>query len=279
MALKTYYWDQRTVSLYKYYKYKFRHPERIVFKYGNAGDIFNIDLIRYLYNETTTNIKDEGNRLLMVGSIVSKIREGDIVNGIGSKGDDMPKNTSLMSTLKINGVRGPLTRSLFEKCGADLSNLKFEYDPGLLIKEVYNIDLNRSCEKQIIFLPHFRDFNVYKNNYPKDIKVVSLDKNPKKIAKEILKSKIVYASSLHGVIFSHALNKPCVFVRPQSDEPIFKYQDYFLSIGLDLPNAVSDIYSINYMTDKETVLNRKIGLKDFYFPKTEMLKETGVING
>ena len=277
MALRTYYWDQRNVSLYKYYKHKFRRPEHFVFKYGNAGDIFNIDLIKYLYNESPVNIKEEGNRLLLVGSIINKIKEGDIINGIGWKGNKMEDKSDLLASLKVYGVRGPLTKSLFEKHGTDLSDLKFEYDPGLLIKEVYNLDIKKSKEQQVIFIPHFQDINIYKGNYPKGIKFVSIDNNPKKIAKEILKSKIIYASSLHGIIFSHALNKPCVLVKPQSDESLFKYRDYFLSIGQELPDTVKDIYSINFISDKATTKDKIIGLKDFYFPNVESLSNSKII--
>ncbi|WP_241478943.1 polysaccharide pyruvyl transferase family protein [Psychroserpens jangbogonensis] len=249
----------------------------MVFKHGNAGDIFNIDLIKYLYGENPENISNQGNRLLMVGSVMNEVKKNDIINGIGWKGNDITFSQELIESLRINGVRGPLTKSFFEKKNANLSNLKFEYDPGLLIKEVYNIDVKKSKEKQIIFIPHFRDNIVYKGNYPKEIKVVDIDNSPYKIAKEILKSKVVYASSLHGIVFAHALNKPCVFVKPQSDEPLFKYRDYYLSIGHTFPEGLEDIYALNFLTDKPLVLNKNIGLDDFYFPNIDALKGSGVI--
>ena len=277
MALRTYYWTQRNVSLYKYYKYKYLRPEHTVFKKGNAGDIFNIDLIKFLYQEDPINFIDEGNRLMLVGSIISKIREGDVINGIGWKGNDMSDAAELIASLKVYGVRGPLTRSLFEKYNADLSNLKFEYDPGLLIKEVYGIDLKKSKEKQVIFIPHFGDINGYKGIYPKNIKVINVDNSPKQLAKEILKAKVVYTSSLHGIIFSHALKKPCVFVKPQSDEPIFKYRDYFLSVGMDLPQPIKNIHAFNFLTDKPTEVTTNIGMNDFYFPSRQQLIEHEII--
>lgn len=277
MALRTFYWHKKKVSTYKYYKYKFRYPERIVFKHGNTGDIFNVDLIKHVYNNEPENVLNEGNRLLLVGSIMNEVKKDDIINGIGWKGNDIVFDQNLIESLKVYGVRGPLTRSFFEKHNADLSNLKFEYDPGLLIKEVYDIDLRKSKEKQVLFLPHFRDAFVYKGKFPKQVKVVNIDNHPKVIAKEILKSKVVYASSLHGIIFSHALNKPCVFVKPQTNEPLFKYRDYYLSIGQELPEGLDDIYAVNFMNDKPTQLDREIGLEDFYFPEKEDLKMSKII--
>ncbi|WP_040251231.1 polysaccharide pyruvyl transferase family protein [Psychroserpens mesophilus] len=277
MALRTFYWQKRKVSTYKYYKYKFRYPERLVFKHGNAGDIFNIDLIKYLYGVNPSNVKDEGKRLLMVGSIMNEVKHGDIINGIGWKGNDIAFDSDLIASLTINGVRGPLTKTLFEKHNADLSNLKFEYDPGLLIKEVYNLDLNKKSEKQVVFLPHYRDANVYKGKYPKQFKIINIDNKPDVIAKEFLKSKVIYTSSLHGIIFAHALEKPCVFVKPQSDEPLFKYRDYFLSIDLELPEGLKDIHSSNFLLDKPTVKTKNVGIDDFYFPSLDSLKNTGYL--
>jgi exopolysaccharide biosynthesis predicted pyruvyltransferase EpsI len=129
----------------------------------------------------------------------------------------------------------------------------------------------------VSFIPHLRDELVYKGKYPKNIKVIKIDDKPYNIAKKILKSKIVYASSLHGIIFSHALNKPCVFVKPQSHEPIFKYRDYFLSVGIPMPEPIKDIYSINYRLDKQSILSNDIGIEDFYFPNLDTLKEKGLV--
>lgn len=277
MELRTYYWNDRKVSLVDFYKFRLFDKKRMVFRYGNAGDIFNIDLIKYLYNAEPKNLKNIGNRLLLVGSVASVINEGDLVCGIGWKGNEMPEKQHIFSQSKVYGVRGPLTKSLFEKCGADLSELKFEYDPGLLIKEVYNIDTNISKEKNVIFIPHYRDLWIYKGKYPKEIKVINIDNKPQVIANEILQAKVVYASSLHGIIFSHALGKECIFVKPQSDEPLFKYEDYYLSVGMNLPDPIENIYNINFKNDKGTSLNKQIGINDFYFPDKEMLIKNTIL--
>lgn len=277
MGLRTYYWNTRKVSLYNFYKKKYFKPAEMVFRYGNAGDIFNYDLIKYLYKETPINIKNQGNRLLLVGSVMSVIEEGDIINGIGWKGNDLSNKQDIIASAKVYGVRGPLTKQLFEKYGADLSSLKFEYDPGLLIKEVYNLESENSQEKNVIFIPHYRDIWAYKGKYPKGIKLVNIDNHPLKVAKEILKAKVVYASSLHGIIFSHALGKECIFVKPQSDEPIFKYRDYYLSIGKELPIPIKNINSINFIKNRGTVCEKQIGIKDFYFPDLEILNKYGIL--
>ena len=273
--IRTYYWNTKKVSTRYYFKNRILKPHKILFRYGNAGDIFNIDLIKYLYSEPPENILKDGNRLLLVGSVMNVIETGDIINGIGWKGNDLEKKKSVIEAAKVYGVRGPLTRSLFEKFGTDLSHLKFEYDPGLLIRDIYNIDMTKAKEKQVIFIPHFRDTATYKS-FPKNIKIVSIDNKPETIIKEIMKSSVVYASSLHGIIFSHALNKPCVFVAPQSEEPIFKYRDYYLSVGLEMPEPISSIHQLNFRKDRATIAGNNLSIDDFYFPTLEELSFKGI---
>lgn len=277
MALRTYFWETPLISRFQYLKNKLLGKVNQGFIHGNAGDIFNKDLIKFLYQENSFNIRNEGSKLLLVGSIASVIKEKDIVNGIGWKGNDLSEISPHIKNVTVYGVRGPLTKQLFENYGADLSQLQFELDPGLLVKEVYGIDIKHNKRKQIIFIPHYKDENVYKNNYPKAFKFVSIDNHPKTVVKEIMKSKIVYTSSLHGIIFSHALNKPCVFVAPQTTEPIFKYKDYFLSVNINMPRPLESIFKANIEQDVSTSLKRIITIDDFYFPSLEELKSKGII--
>lgn len=276
MQLRSYYWNTRKVNRLNYYRYKLTQPNKMVFKYGNSGDIFTKDLLQHIYKTKIKNVVGEGNRLLTVGSIMNVISEGDIICGIGWKGNALAEKNEILANALVYGVRGPLTKELFEKSNADMSHFKFEYDPGLLIKEVYNLDLSESEDKEVLFIPHYRDNWVYKD-YPKGVKVVNIDNKPEVIATEIMKAKVVYASSLHGIIFSHALNKPCVFVSPQSEEPIFKYRDYYLSVGLELPRPLVDIFSINYLLDKAYLPNKSVTEDDFHFPDINTLIQKGIL--
>jgi pyruvyltransferase len=66
MAIKTYYWDQRNVSFLKYVKNKILNKEQHYFRYGNTGDIFNVNLIKKLYNTNAVNKHDEAGRLFLL---------------------------------------------------------------------------------------------------------------------------------------------------------------------------------------------------------------------
>lgn len=267
--IKTYFWNTNKISYLNYVKSKIKKNNKFFFKHGNAGDIFAKDLILWLYKTKAKNTEQEVNRIFLVGSIMNKLKIGDLVNGIGWKGNDLKHKAEIIEKAKVYGVRGPLTKSLFEKHNNDLKCLKFEYDPGLLVKEVYNIDLKKSKNNQVIFIPHYSDN--YKS-YPNNIKTINIDNKPINIVKEILKSSIVYSSSLHGIIFSHALNKPCVYVKPFSNESTFKFDDYFLSVGLGVQEPLNNIHNMSFFNDKPTLPSKMIGVNDFYFPSFNELK-------
>lgn len=203
---------------------------RVPWRVGNAGDIYNADLVRYLYGVEPTNHKDEGKRLLMVGSIMDKGRDGDVIAGIGARG---PRHvpTPGEARLDIVGVRGPLTASALQDAGHDVSGLRFMLDPGLLIGKVFPELYDVKAEPgRVGFVPHYREGPQYRSNRRYD--VIDVDASPFHFAREIARCERVYSSSLHGVIFAHALGRPVALVAPRTAEPAFKYRDYFGSIGM-----------------------------------------------
>src|SRR5699024_3695475 len=50
-------------------------------------------------------------------------------------------------------------------------------------------------------------------------------------AKQIARAEAVYSSSLHGLVFAHALGRPAALVAPLTAEPELKYRDYAASVG------------------------------------------------
>ena len=106
MAVRTFYWNTRKVHPLNYYRFRLTEKDRMVFRYGNAGDIFNKDLIRFLYGEDSLNLSKKERRLLMVGSIASVIEKGDVICGIGTKDESMAIPKEIVESLTVLGVRG-----------------------------------------------------------------------------------------------------------------------------------------------------------------------------
>lgn len=273
MNIRTYFWEDRVVGKlrYLYQTYMTKGPK--LFRVGNAGDIYARYLIDYLYGAGVSNIKNEGRRQLFIGSISHLTKPHDLICGVGTKGEAFRETP--IDTANIWAVRGPITFDAYKASGFDVSNLKFQYDPGLMIR--FTIDQKAFKQKptNISFIPHYREKATHKGKLPNGIKLIDIDNCPHKVGESILKSKIVYSSSLHGIIFSHSLGVPCIFVRPQSNESLLKFEDYYLSVGLKFPKPRPSISEVNYLNDSDTPAEVRIERDDFKFPDIQFLKANG----
>ncbi len=242
---------------------------------GNAGDLFNRDLLDFLYPGTRHRIVDEGPRLLLVGSVAHRISGGDVVAGIGSKGVEIPR-ASERPLRRILGVRGPITRRAFADAGHDVSAVRFEADPGLLLAEMLT-DEQRATPAEpgrTIFIPHYRDAVSDSGTAPGVVRV-GIDAEPHDIATEILRAEHVYTSSLHGVVFAHSLGRPCTAIAPASAEPLVKYEDYFASIGQ--PFVLHESLAAAVSAPKpDSPVDRTWDLRREHFPSLDELRAWGV---
>lgn len=236
MALRTFYWNPLDDRPAKTPFWKFGRSPR-GFEHGNAGDRFNLDLLEWAYpGQQVTNVKDAGQRLLLVGSVAHRALDGDLVCGIGSKHADVPAPGK--ARVQVLGVRGPMTLDAFRQAGHDISRLRFMGDPGFLIGKLYPATMDIVAERgRTIFIPHYRERFQYPST--RSYAVVSIDATPRMIAEEIGRAEFVYTSSLHGLVWAHALGRPARLVSPQTEESLHKYQDYFLSIGQPFESAAS----------------------------------------
>lgn len=236
MEIRTFYWnaprDSRPALLRWISR---RDPHR--FRHGNAGDEFNVDVLKWAYPGCAIgNVPEGGRRLLLIGSVAHRVQNADIVNGIGSKPADMPSAQQV--TLSVRGVRGPLTLETFRRAGHDVSSLRFVGDPGLLIGRMFPNLMSVPHESgRIIFIPHYRERFRFRSN--RQFEVVDIDASPHDVAVDIRRAEFVHTSSLHGLIWAHALGRPARLVTPTAGEALYKYQDYFLSIGQSFEAAAT----------------------------------------
>lgn len=275
MSLRTYYWHERVIGPTRLMLRKiFKSKPAKYFAHGNAGDIFAELLLERIYNLPITNIKDDGHRLLCVGSIFHNLKPGDIACGIGVRGTQMPPTAG---GVRIWALRGPISYDLAKDAGYDVSHVKFLLDPGLMIRFMAPSLPQPHKPNKIIFIPHYRDRFSYDHLRRRGITPINIDDDPLSLANHILGAKMVYSSSLHGIIFSHALQRPCVFVAPAKESTDFKYQDYYSSIGLAYPRPLSSIDDAHFGRDSDSPADIKYRESDFIFPPIGMLKDMGII--
>ena len=220
---------------------------------GNMGDIFGSHLAEYFksntgfqyslicFNEPATAKYDYETTFALVGSIAAKAksRPGTILLGVGTISENQLKKESTMGkNVQVLGVRGPRSRDAFlSKFGL---NPEVVGDPGLYFYEVFKqlIDKERENQdnmKDLCFVSHevenkqFADlFYEFKNV------TISAGGDIEPIIKFISTCRSIISSSLHGVIFSHALSIPAAPV--QVSEKIaggdWKYFDYYYGINV-----------------------------------------------
>lgn len=274
MKIRTYFWHDRVISRPRMMVRRWLgRDDGRYFSVGNAGDLFGAELIGDRYHAAAVNDAVRGNRLLIVGSIAHRALSGDILAGPGLLTTARPV-PSAATRLRIWGLRGPITYDAFKAAGHDLSEVKFLLDPGLLMR-FSMANRQPATSRGVIFIPHHRERALHARTMPKGIRLVDIDARPAQIAEAILGAELVYASSLHGVIFAHALNRPCVLVQP-AQQALLKYEDYFAAVGLPFPKPLPFIQDADFRTAPVSPADLSFREEDFIFPEVALLRDAGI---
>lgn len=201
----------------------------------NFGDYLSLKLVERIVGGAVRECDSwlcKEQKFLAIGSVLINARKNDVLWGTGmnAKRTD-PKLFKLQKT-DIRAIRGPLTRNFI------LKNFKVNCpevygDPGLLVPYFFpEFKRKENPKKEYVIIPHYSEEKLY----PKEIfaNVVYPTDNWRDIIREILDSKFVIASSLHGLVIADAYGIPARYLRTSEHEPIFKYMDYYL--GTNRPN-------------------------------------------
>lgn len=273
MKIRTYYWNDRILNPIRRVKLKLRRkPKSPYLRIGNAGDLFTRDIIQWKYGKESENIKKRGKRILIIGSISHQVMPGDIICGIGTRGETTKINHA--SAVSVYALRGPISCENFRRQGYDLSNLKSIYDPGLLARFIFHDlveEFKDPIKNNLIFIPHYKDMDRYPPVLENGIRTVNVDSEPKKLAAEILQAEHVFSSSLHGIIFAHSLGRPASLVKNLSNEISIKYKDYYASIDQSLPKIVDNIREDCLSSLPISPVTLKLSADDFYLPDIDEL--------
>jgi hypothetical protein len=273
-TIRTYFWHARVRSRWKFYWN--RHIRRRAlndFLHGNAGDIFARDLLGHFYPGMTPLNTAEGPRILCIGSIGHRISSGDVVCGIGCKSSDLPRVHA--DAVSIHALRGPISYDIFKAAGYDVSGVRFLADPGLFIGRM--VPDRAPLKGRVVFVPHYRERDAIRGKVPKGVTVIDIDAPPLQLARQLQQAECVYASSLHGIIFAHALGRPCVFVRPATEEPMLKFEDYFLSVGINPPKPLDSISDAKLASSPVSPASLSIDPHQIVFPSLADLQARGII--
>ena len=220
---------------------------------NNLGDLFNIYL--GLQNGFTSflpiTIDSSGNNngIFMIGSVLSLIRNNNIIMGTGYKTSSHALSTLILQNNRFVYVRGKYTANLI---GSEHNVLHFE--PGLsLTKYMKSMDVRTN---RFLFVSHydqvkylqstnisnFESMQFSDNDYRKIISntpytnIIEIKKIFEAKLSILTETDLIASSSLHGLVFAIALNKPFIWytIVDEKTEPIFKFNDFFSLFELNV---------------------------------------------
>jgi len=135
-------------------------------------------------------------------------------------------------------VRGPLTRARALQCGARCPDVYG--DPALLLPRLYRPEVG--LRHGVGLVAHFSDQArlALPPRTRECLKLIDIQDPIETVIDRIVSCEFVASSSLHGLIASHAYGIPAVWVqfRPLPNGDGSKFEDYFLSLGLEPPGPV-----------------------------------------
>jgi pyruvyltransferase len=199
----------------------------------NFGDYISLKLVeRIVSGNIRPYVKGQKNvekKLLATGSIFSFALDCDVVWGSGINGKLLNKKDYKFKTLDIRSVRGPLTRK-FLKEHLNIDCPEIYGDPALLFPYLFpEFTKKAKPSYDYIIIPHYSEEEMFQKNEWDNV-VFSTDPWEEVLA-QILDSKLVISSSLHGIVLAEAYGIPARLLRVTDNEPLFKYFDYYSGTG------------------------------------------------
>lgn len=195
--------------------------------YMNFGDHLSLKLVERMVGrpiETHTKKTPLGKKkLLAIGSIITSADDMDVVWGSGVKSESINLARYRFQNLDVRAVRGPLTRQFLQD-NFQIDCPEVYGDPALLFPYLFpEFQKKASPEFDYIIIPHYEDLHLFEGNSH----VVSPLDPWDYVVEQILNSKLVISSSLHGIIIAEAYDIPARLLRVSDSQPLFKFQDYY----------------------------------------------------
>lgn len=173
-------------------------------------------------------------RLFSIGSVLHFAQDGNTVWGSGVNGK-IAEERHRFATLDVRAVRGPRTAEFLRARGINVPDVFG--DPALLLPHLFPGRFVPTGEDGPIFVPNLNDLGSFESPVP----VVSPLRGWNYVVSRIVRSRLVLASSLHGLIIAEAYGIPARYVRLADHEGTFKYEDYYGGTGREGAGEVTSI--------------------------------------
>jgi pyruvyltransferase len=213
----------------------------------NFGDCINPVIFRFFTESQIeeeccidTEKKEYTKSILGIGSIIQHANPNDVVYGTGIMNLDMEMHGI---PKKINSVRGPITREFLQKNNIECPEIYG--DPVLLMPFIYDPVIEKENKIGIVL------------HYLHELDTKELDgclyidiENPnwRETIDNIKKCKIIFSTSLHGIILGDAYEIPSYYMEIGDGYNQTKYRDYYLSVG-------REFYPVKFNATLEVMLH------------------------
>lgn len=214
----------------------------------NLGDYLGVIVVNWMLQKRGLSLNDyveEKKHLLTIGSGAVKSYQNMTIWGSGVE-RELPDyfryffQKSWFRTLDIRAVRGPLSRNYLINLGHKCPQIYG--DPAILMPLIYRGIVGEK-KYDVSIIPQLVTENEIRNKY-QDAHIISMNTNDyKNVIDQILQSKLIISSSLHGVILADAYGVPSVWYRGLKKSIDFKYLDYYASTGREIkkiPVSIED---------------------------------------
>ena len=201
----------------------------------NLGDYLGLVVVNWMLAKKGLSLDDyvtQKQHLLTVGSGAVKSYQNMTIWGAGVE-RELPQRVrrffqkSWFRKLDIRAVRGPISRDYLMKLGHKCPEVYG--DPAILMPLIYTGAGEKIYDYSII--PQLVTEKGVREKYP-DAHIISMNTDDyKSVIDQIVQSRLIVSSSLHGVILADVYGVPSVWYRGLGKEIDFKYKDYYASTG------------------------------------------------
>jgi pyruvyltransferase len=195
------------------------------FRFRNFGDelspVLVAAILRHKFPSAKWSLQHKSRNMLAIGSIMHFAKDFDVIWGTGINGKAL-ENSYKFNSLDVRSVRGPRTWQFLLDMG--IRSPKIFGDPALLAPKFLKRPRVYNKIRDFIVIPHYHDLNAFEGVD----NLISPLQPLQTVLSDILSSKKVISSSLHGVILAEAYGIPAVLVLPNlEEEKYLKYLDYY----------------------------------------------------
>lgn len=214
-------------------------------KTPNVGDFLANVVYQWTldyYNLDRLKMVNKTKHLMTIGSLIGMRNFDATIWGSGVHCMETVKkiyNSHKYVKYDIRAVRGPITRQVL--CAAGYECPEVYGDPAILMPVIYP-KRERSIKYECSVILHLSQKKRIENNTDLSLHYIDVETcDYKKFIEEIVSSRKIISSSLHGIILSESYGTPAIFLRSGMDKELIKFFDWYLSTNRNTIKMASSI--------------------------------------